>query len=98
MINKEKMVFELYKDRPIASKSFRPTIKKRFQLNDKQITNLYARINNYQLKKFGARLDKNIGEYLTEEDIERIKVNRRNIRRQKITNYTTQKQRYKEMM
>lgn len=101
MINKEKMVFELYKDKPVASKTFRPLVKRKFKLNDKQITNLYARINNYQLKKYGRRIDK--GEYIeyyTPEEYERIKVNRRNLKNQRLydTSYINRKQRNKEMM
>lgn len=54
--DKEKLVFELYKDKPlISSKVFRGKIEKKFQLKD--TSDLYAKIIKYQNKKYGFVLD-----------------------------------------
>ena len=53
-MDKEKLIYEMFKDTALKSNWFRYILIDRFKLNDKQIANIYARINNYQTKKYGG--------------------------------------------
>ena len=57
-MDKIELIFNMYKDMDIGAKKFRAIINKQYNLNDKEITDLYAKINNYQIKKYGERLNK----------------------------------------
>lgn len=51
---KEDLVFALYKDKIITCKSFKHMCKSKYGIKDPQ--DLYVRINNYQIKKYGTQL------------------------------------------
>lgn len=55
-MNKIELVFNLYKDSPLVSKSFKSEVERKFKLNKEQIRNLFINIQNYQVKKYGGRL------------------------------------------
>lgn len=51
---KEDMVFALYKDKIITCKAFKNMCKNKYGIEDPQ--DLYVRINNYQIEKYGCQL------------------------------------------
>lgn len=56
-MNKEELIFELYKDRSIGARKLRRELKTKYNINDdKKITEIYIRINNYQINKYGGRI------------------------------------------
>lgn len=57
-MDKTKLIFNMYKDMDIGAKKFRAIINKQYNLSNKEITDLYAKINNYQIKKYGNRIGK----------------------------------------
>lgn len=63
------LIFNLYKDEVVSIKKFRKEISKKYKLSDIEITNIHAKINNYQIKKYGGRLEKGTNvELLTREE------------------------------
>ena len=54
-MNKLELVFNIYKDEIIKNKEFRRKIKEKYGFSDIVISNLIARIVNYQIKKYGQR-------------------------------------------
>lgn len=80
----KEFIFNKYKDEVVVSKTFRKEIKEKYSLSDKEISNLYVRINNYQVKTYGERL--NTFEYTTPEENERANHNA-SVRRYKKRNY-----------
>ena len=69
--DKERLIFELYKDKPLnSSRVFRGKIQKKFNLID--TSDLYAKIINYQLKKYGYVLENGLSlNSLKKEDFEK---------------------------
>lgn len=54
-MDKEKLLFEMYKDKPIKSiKIFKTIMHEKYKIENS--TNLYAKINNYQIEKYGTNL------------------------------------------
>lgn len=49
------LIFNLYKDEVVSIQKFRKEISKKYKLSDIEITNIYAKINNYQIKKYGGK-------------------------------------------
>lgn len=49
-------LFEKYKDTYIQSKSFKIKIAKIYKLDHKEVHNLFVRIKNYQINKYGNTL------------------------------------------
>lgn len=83
-MNEEKLIFELYKDVCIGARKFR-SIARKYNIPDEKITNLYAKINNYQIKKYGQRVSKgDFIEHRTKDEYQRIAINRRNARQQRL--------------
>ena len=48
-MDKIELVFNMYKEEPIGARKFRAIVSKKYKLNDREISNIYARINNYQI-------------------------------------------------
>lgn len=65
-----KLIFNMYKDEVIEVPKFRNKIKK-YDLTSRQVTDIIAKINNYQIKKYGQRLN-NKFEILSAEECRRI--------------------------
>lgn len=81
----KELIFNMYKDKVVIGKKFKDEIKKRFNLNQREIADLFVKIQNYQIKKYGARLDYN-DEILTTEDCKRLAFvsrTRKNYKKQK---------------
>ena len=55
----KELIFNMYKDKVVVSKKFKLEIEKRFNLSQREISDLFVKIQNYQIKKYGARLDHN---------------------------------------
>lgn len=70
----EKVIFEMYKDDAIISRIFKKEVMKKFGIDLKTASDLFARITNYQIKRFGRKLD-NFYEIPTSE--ENLKTNNR---------------------
>lgn len=69
-MDKVKLLFEMYKDKPIGTKTFRGKIKKKYNLEISEVTELYTKIHNYQIEKYGQRLDKMV-DCLTFDELRR---------------------------
>lgn len=58
-MNVEEFIFNTYKNEAVIGKKFKGEIMKKYNLTPDQIRNIFVRINNYQIKNFGERLDIN---------------------------------------
>ena len=91
-MDKEELLFELYKDLCIEVRKFRAILKKQFKIEDKKITDIYAKINNYQIQKYGKRIEKDDQiDFKTKEDLKRVSINRRTARYVRRTKNGTKK-------
>ena len=75
-MNKLELVFNIYKDEIIKNKEFRRKIKEKYGFSDIVISNLIARIVNYQIEKYGQRKS-NAVEIYTKEELLRKSLNAR---------------------
>ena len=75
-MNKVELVFNIYKDEIIKNKEFRRKIKEKYGFSDIVISNLIARIVNYQIEKYGQRKS-NAVEIYTKEELLRKSLNAR---------------------
>lgn len=66
-MNIEELIFNMYKDECIGAKRLREIVSKKYKLTDIEISNIYARINNYQINKYGDRISTDI-EFLSTEE------------------------------
>ena len=55
-MDKIELIFNIYKDSVVVSKPFKREMIRRYKLSDEEIRNLFIRIQNYQVEKFGGRL------------------------------------------
>lgn len=55
-MDKIELIFNIYKDSVVVSKPFKLEVQKKYKLSDDEVRNLYIRIQNYQVEKFGERL------------------------------------------
>lgn len=55
-MDKIELIFNMYKDSVVISKPFKREMIRRYKLNDEEIRNLYIKIQNYQIKRYGNRL------------------------------------------
>jgi hypothetical protein len=81
-MDKEELIYQIYKDQPIGAKRFRSETKTYFKLDDKTITKIYTKLNNYQIDKYGSRLGNEI-EILSKDECERRQNIRRNVKKQR---------------
>lgn len=63
-MDKQKLLFELYKDECVNASDFRLKVKNKFNLDDKIISDIYAKITNYQIEYYGGSLTNQV-EYLS---------------------------------
>ena len=75
-MNKLELVSNIYKDEIIKNKEFRRKIKEKYGFSDIVISNLIARIVNYQIEKYGQRKS-NAVEIYTKEELLRKSLNAR---------------------
>lgn len=75
-MDKIELVFNMYKEEPIGARKFRAIVSKKYKLNDREISNIYARINNYQISKYGSRTSSEY-EVKSAEEYRKIAINRR---------------------
>ena len=73
----KEIIFKAYKDKAIITKTFKNEIAKNYKLSDEDVRNLYIRINNYQIKKYGARLEKEKIFVYTNDELARRRQNDR---------------------
>lgn len=67
----ERFIFDMYKDDVIISKTFKREIKKKFGLDPKQAHDIFVKISNYQIKKYGKGLELQGGYcYIGRDEIE----------------------------
>ena len=55
-MNKEELIFTMYRDTPIVAKTFKSKIIKKYGLSNDEARDIYVRIQNYQIKKYGGAL------------------------------------------
>ena len=55
-MDKEEMIFQMYKDESMGCNKFRKICDNKFDLDKQTITKIYVRINNYQLERYGHRV------------------------------------------
>lgn len=53
-MKKEDLIFALYKDKIVTCKAFKKMCREKYGLEN--IGDLYVRLNNYQVKKYGVQL------------------------------------------
>lgn len=53
----EELIFNMYKDEALISKVFKNEVMKKFGIDLKTASDLFARITNYQIERFGRKLD-----------------------------------------
>lgn len=75
-MNLKELIFNMYKETDMGSRKFRTIISKKYKLSDIEISNIYARINNYQISKYGSRTS-NEYEVKSAEEYRKIAINRR---------------------
>jgi hypothetical protein len=63
----ERLIFDMYKNEVLISKNFKSEIIKKFNVSKVVAGDLFAKIQNYQIKKFGKRLDFNDPPMTSEE-------------------------------
>ena len=86
-MNLEELIFNTYKNESIGARRFRAIVSKQYKLSIKEISNIYARINNYQIKKFGDRLAKGDRvDFISKEDSLKINKNMRSIKYHRLRN------------
>lgn len=68
-MDKKEIIFNMYKDNVIVSKKFKDEMKEKYNLNVREADDLFVKINNYQIKKYGGRLEFNNSELTKEEMI-----------------------------
>ena len=84
-MNIKELIFNIYKNESIGARKFRAIVSKKYKLTDIEISNIYAKINNYQTSKYGARLGKSTDiELKTKEEYKLIAQHRRTARYQRL--------------
>lgn len=75
-MDKIELIFNIYKDSVIFSKLFKMEMVKKYKLSDDEIRNLYVKIQNYQIDRYGNRLTREERTFTSQEK-ERVNVNAR---------------------
>lgn len=55
-MDKIELIFNIYKDSVVVSKPFKQEMIKKYKLSNEDIRNLYIRIKNYQINRYGNEL------------------------------------------
>lgn len=73
----KEFIFNTYKDQVIIGKTFKRDVIKKYHIEPSHVRDIYVKINNYQIKNYGARLtiDKNKMPSYTGEELNRIRLN-----------------------
>lgn len=95
MKSTEEQIFDAYKDQVIKSKDFKAEIIDKFEVTKREAHDLYVRIINYQIKKYGSRLENNL-EIPTKEEADRISANAKQRKYSRLDCGERQLERYKE--
>lgn len=85
-MDKKELIFNMYKEQAVKSEEFRGKIKKKFKLQDREISDIYARIVNYQRKMFGCPLINSDFIGTLEEKYQRVDL-AKSRKKQRIKNY-----------
>ena len=72
-MDKIELIFNIYKDKTLIAKRFKQEIIKKFALPERTITDLFVKIQNYQIAKYGTKLSFNRDVY-TKEELRKINV------------------------
>lgn len=75
-MDKIELIFNIYKDSVIFSKKFKAEMIRKYKLSDDEIRNLYVKIQNYQIDRYGNRLTREERTFTSQEK-ERVNVNAR---------------------
>ncbi|MEE3324169.1 MAG: hypothetical protein VZR33_02455 [Methanosphaera sp.] len=78
--NIEDEIFEENKDSAVRT----IYLQKKYQIEGINISRVYARIVNYQIRKYGTQLVMAVGQHLSKQDFERLRVNSRNRRKSRL--------------
>lgn len=90
----KELIFEIYKDQVIWGKKFKGEIKKKYHLETKEISDIYTRIHNYQIKTYGSRLGSDFS-LPNHEEKERIRNTARTRKYQKKNKYWENQEHYR---
>lgn len=73
----KEFIFNTYKDQAIIGKTFKRDIIKKYKISVIEASDMFTRINNYQINKYGKKLDidKNKMPSYTAEELNRFRVN-----------------------
>jgi hypothetical protein len=82
-MDKKEIIFNMYKDNVIVSKKFKDEMKEKYNLNVREADDLFVKINNYQIKKYGGRLEFNNSELTKEEMIYQNKLAKQRVNSRK---------------
>lgn len=83
----EELIFNTYKDEPLIAKKFKQEIIEKYHIPYEETRDIFVRINNYQVKKYGRKLDTflEVAPY-SKEELDKIRSNavqRRYVRRKR---------------
>lgn len=67
------LIFNMYKDTDVIGKKFKLDMTRKYKLKDTEISDIRAKINQYQIKKYGSVLGTDKG-YKTKEECEHLSV------------------------
>ena len=85
----EELIFNMYKSQPLVAKKFKEKVMKKYHITLDEARNIFVKINNYQIKKYGKKLDE-LNELLpySKEELNKIrsKANQRKYDKRRRTN------------
>lgn len=72
----EELIFNTYKDEPLIAKKFKQEIIEKYHIPYEETRDIFVRINNYQVKKYGRKLDTflEVAPY-SKEELDKIRSN-----------------------
>lgn len=72
----EELIFNTYKDEPLIAKKFKREIIEKYHIPYEETRDIFVRINNYQVKKYGRKLDTflEVAPY-SKEELDKIRSN-----------------------
>ena len=73
----KEIIFKAYKDKALIAKTFKNDIVRDYNLSYEDARNIFIRINNYQVKKYGRKLDKEDPTIYSKQELLRISFNAR---------------------
>lgn len=91
----EKIIFNIYKDEIIISKKFKDEIIGKFKVNRRKAHDIFVKIINYQIKKYGRKLENSVITP-TKEESEKMQAAARARRNMKKNKYWESTQAYKK--